>query len=115
MAGVAGEKDRGLAGGVAAADEGDVFVAAQPGLDGRGPVGNAAALELREVGNLRAAVAGSGGDDDGARADAAAVAELEDVDGVRAGPFRGAVQAHDLGRQAELGAELHGLRDTHAP
>jgi hypothetical protein len=57
VAGVASEKHRGLARRISSAQQGHVRAAAQPGLDRRGPVRDAAALELREVRNLRTAIA----------------------------------------------------------
>ena len=97
--------------GVSSAHQGHVLVAAEPGLDGRSPVRDAAALELREVRNLRTAVARAGGDHDGARPDLPAIGELEDVHGIRARGFRRAVQPLDLGGQAELDPEFLGLRE----
>src|SRR4029453_13992325 len=53
---VACEEHCRLARRVSATHQGDILIAAQPGLDGRGPVRNAAALELREVRDLRTAI-----------------------------------------------------------
>ena len=68
LAGMAGEKHRGLPGGIAAADQHDLLVRAQPRLDRRGPVPDAAAFELREILDLGPAVARAARHHDGSRA-----------------------------------------------
>src|SRR6202030_2603986 len=52
LAGVARQENRGLTGGVSAADQHDVLPGAQPRLDRRGPVPDAAAFEVREIFDL---------------------------------------------------------------
>ncbi len=100
-----------LARRVSSAHEIHVLVAAQSGLGRRGPVRDAAALELRQVRNLRSAIERAGGDHDRARPNPPAVGKLEDVHGIGARALRRAVQPRDLGRQAELGPEFLGLRE----
>ena len=54
LRGMAGQKHRGLPGGIAAADQHHLLVRAQPRLDRRGPVPDAAAFELRRGSRSRA-------------------------------------------------------------
>ncbi len=105
--GVGGEVDRGLAGGVAAADQRHLGARAEPRLDRRGPVPDAAALEALDVAERRPAVAGAAGDDHGAGGHAAAVVELEAVGALGAE----ADELGDLRREDDLGAELLGLHE----
>src|SRR6185369_8112177 len=72
---------------------------------------DAAALELREVRDLRTAIARAGGDDDGTGADPAAIGELQDVHRIRTRACGGAVQPLDFSREAELGPEFLRLRE----
>ena len=102
---VAGEVDRGLAGGIAAADQRHLGAGAQPRLDRRGPVPDAAPLEALDVGDRRPAVARAAGDHDGARR------RPRRRRPARAGSGPGA-EADQLGhrrREDDLGAELLGL------
>src|SRR5207237_7589069 len=64
---VTGEENRSLSRGVPPADEDHVLSPAAPSLDGRGPVGDPAALEVLQRRNRRTTVARTRGDDDGAR------------------------------------------------
>ena len=68
LARVAREKHRGLAGRIAAADQRDLLAGAQPRLDRRGPVPDAAAFEAVEIFDRRPAVARAAGDHDRLRA-----------------------------------------------
>ena len=68
LAGMARQKHRGLPGGIAAADQRDLLLGAEPRLDRRGPVPDAAALEAGEVFDIRPAVARAARHHDGARA-----------------------------------------------
>ena len=54
LAGMAGQEHRGLPGGIAAADQHDLLAGAQLRLDRRGPVPDAAALELSRDSRSRA-------------------------------------------------------------
>src|SRR5580700_4342118 len=81
---------------VSSTHQGHVLIAAEPGLDGRGPVRDAAALELREVRNLRTAIARAGGHHDRARPDPPPVGKLDDVYGIGPRTFRRAVQPRHL-------------------
>ena len=71
------EKNRGLPGGVAAADQHDFFTRAHLRLDRRGPVPDAAAFHRREIGAIGTAVARAGGDHHSAAAHRAPVGELQ--------------------------------------
>src|SRR2546425_5377887 len=74
---VTGEEDRSLSRGVAPADEDHVPSPAAPSLDGRGPVGDAAALEVAQRRDRRTTVAHARCDDDGARGDSPPIFEHE--------------------------------------
>src|SRR3989441_11976145 len=74
---VTGEEDRSLSRGVAPADEDHVPSPAAPSLDGRGPVGDAAALEVAQRRDRRTTVAHTRCDDDGARGDGPPIFEHE--------------------------------------
>ena len=68
LAGMARQEHRGLPGGIAAADQRHLLLGAEPRLDRRGPVPDAAALEAGEVFDIRPAVARAARHHDGARA-----------------------------------------------
>src|SRR5438876_9546600 len=68
LAGVARQKHRGLPCGIAAADKHDLLLGAEPRLDRRGPVPDAAALEFFEIADIGPPVARAARDHDGARA-----------------------------------------------
>ena len=112
LARMAGEENRRLPRRVASAQQGHLFVAAESGLDRRGPVRDAAALELRQVRDLRAAIAGAGGHHHRPRPDTPAVGEVEDVHWIRARALGSAVQPLDLGGEAELHPELLRLGES---
>jgi len=77
LAGVTGEKYRRLPRGVAAADQHDLLLRAQPRLDRRGPVPDAAAFEIGEVLDLGAPVARAARHHDRFRAQHVAIVEFQ--------------------------------------
>ena len=93
-----------LAGGIAGADQRHLLAAAQPRLDRRGPVVHARSLELREVGDVEAAIACAARDHHRARPHRLAVADGEAV--VPAGRIDRIAERHDLVRYRHLDAEL---------
>ena len=72
-----GEEDRGLAGGVAAADDHHVRPAAHLRLGGRGGVVDAAALEALAALDVQQAVVGPGGDQQALGRDLLAAVEVQ--------------------------------------
>ena len=70
-----GQKDRRLAGGVAATDQGDFGPGAHARFKRRGPIPDAAALELRETRHVGPSILRAAGDDDDAGAQLSAVGE----------------------------------------
>jgi hypothetical protein len=100
------EVDDRLAGRVAAADQRHLLALAQLRLDRRGPERDAGAFEGREVGDIRPAIAGPGGDHHGARLHPTAIREL-DPPRIAGLPFAAAaIEPRHLERDGELGAEL---------
>src|SRR5260370_785396 len=99
LAGVARQKHRGLAGGIAAAHQHDLLLRAQPRLDWRGPVPDAAALELLQVFDLGPPVTRAARDHDAARAQSVAALERErkDAAGARAIQRLRPDRNHDVG------------------
>ena len=104
---VIGQEHRRLAGRVAAADDHHRLPAADAGLDRRGPVPDAPALEARQRVEVGTAVARAGGDHRGARPHRAAVLQRQ----AQLVVLAVALAAHlgDLGRDQHVGAELLGL------
>ena len=102
LAGVAGQKHRGLAGGIAAADQHDLLLRAQPRLDRRGPVPDAAAFEIGEVFDLGAPIARAARHHDGSRAQHLAVVELQAEGAVGART----IERRHLDRDHHVGAEF---------
>ncbi|MNT26530.1 hypothetical protein D3C72_1621080 [compost metagenome] len=98
--GVAGEKHGRLAGRIAAADEDDLFLPAQLGFDGRGPVIHAPSLIRFQVGQRGAAIARAARQHHGASAHLRAVAQID-----AQGPGV-AQQVGGAGRRGDLDAEL---------
>src|SRR5207249_6027691 len=70
------QEHRGLSGGVCAANYDHLVVTAQLGLDRGGRIVDAAALELRQIRELKLAVLGAGGNHDGARVDQRPIVDL---------------------------------------
>src|SRR4029077_6768855 len=95
------EKDDGLSRRVPAADQRHFLALAQLGLDRRGPIGDAGALEDGEARDLGASVSRPGGHDDAAYLDDATIDQLE---AVRAAGIIAAMEAADLERDRQLGA-----------
>ncbi len=89
-----------MAGGVAAADQNDVFVAAHARLDRGNPIPHAAALEFFEMRDLGPAIACTGGDHHGRRLDPPAIRQFHGQ-----GPPV-AIEPRDLAGDHHLGAEL---------
>ena len=98
--GESGEKEGLLEGAVAAADDGDVFVAEEPAVAG-GAIADAAAGELGLAGDAELAGGGAGGDDEG----------FGLVDAAVGGDGEGAVAEVDGGHQVHLkdGAKALGV------
>ena len=82
-----------------------MFLPAHSGLDGRGPVPDAAALELLEAGDGRPPVASAAGHDGGPGFHAATVRQLEGEGSRRA------IEPHDLVGNDHLGPELLRLHE----
>ena len=78
----AGEPDGGLAGGVAAADDGDARAGAELGLGRTGGVEDRQSLELGEAVDREAAVLGARCEQDGARDDLPVVLEADEMPAV---------------------------------
>ncbi len=104
-----GEEHRRLPGRVAAADQRHFGLRAQPRLDRRCPVPDAATLELRQPRHRRPAVARTAGDHHRARAQAPAIGQRQAVLAVARNA--GAVEAGDLRRDHDLRAELLRLHE----
>ena len=60
------EENGGLAGGISAADDDDLFLLAELRFHERCAVVDALAFELLQIGNARLVILRAGGDDDGA-------------------------------------------------
>ena len=101
---IGGEIDRRLARRVSRADQRDFLSGAEPRLDRRGPIVNAGAFELREVGYIEAAIARAARDDHRARLQPFVVADIERV--VLAVFARGVSEPLGFVRYHQLGAEL---------
>ncbi len=100
--GVARQKHRGLAGGIAAADQHDLLFRAQPRLDRGGPVPDAAAFEFFQVFDLGPPIARAARHHDGARAQRVAAIECQ-----REGAIRPrAIERPHADRDHDIGAEL---------
>src|SRR6266478_3152634 len=107
---VTGEEDRSLSRGVPPTDEDHIPSPAAPSLDGRGPVGDPAALEFVQRRDRRTTVAHTRCDDDGARGDGPPILEHEGEWGSR---FAGmTVEPGCNGGYGEIGSELLGLGET---
>ena len=100
-----GEEDGGLTGGVAAADDHHLRPLAHLGLDGRGGVVDAAALELPAPFHRKSSVVGPGGDQHAPRRDGLSAVELDH----REPPLER--QAHGLGRDGDVSPELVRLHE----
>ena len=94
-----------LPGRVPSANDDDRVADAHPGLDQRGRVVHARALEVLETPHVELAVARSGGDHNGARADGRPVVEPNGVVAVIA------LEPDGRGRKLKVGSELLGLDD----
>src|SRR2546427_6532602 len=108
---VTGEETRSLSRGVPPADEDHVLSPAAPSLDGRGPVGDPAALEIVQRRDRRTTVARTRGDDDGARGDGPPIVEHEGEWG-SLGFARMTGEPGCNGGHGEIGSELLGLGET---
>src|SRR5207302_548798 len=106
-----GEENRSLSRGVPPADEDHVLSPAAPSLDGRGPVGDPAALEIVQRRDRRTTVARTRGDDDGARGDGPPIFEHEGEWG-SLGFARMTGEPGCNGGHGEIGSELLGLGET---
>jgi hypothetical protein len=99
----------GLARRTTAANQHHLLALAQLRLDGRRPIGDAGALEGREVGDVGPAIARAGSDDHGARTHGAAIGELQ-AQRIAGTPRRpAAVEPRHLKRDRDLGTELQCL------
>ena len=88
---------------IAAADQCDLFAGAQARLDRRRPVGNARALECRQIGDVGPAIPRAGRDDDRPRTQAAIAGQFQ------CEPLARAIEPLDLDRHGDLRAELQRL------
>src|SRR2546428_13366757 len=109
---MAGEETRCRPRRVSSTQQGHLLVAAQPSLDRRGPVRDTAALELRQVRDLRTSIARARSHYHRPCPDPPAVGKVEDECRIRARALGRAVQLLHLRGETEVPPELLALGAT---